>query len=460
MKTLIVLIGPTGVGKTELSLRLAEHFRTCIVSADSRQLYADLKIGTAAPTPEQQQRVRHYFVGTLQLTDYYSAAQYETEVLQLLEKLYTEHEVVLLTGGSMMYVDAVCKGIDDIPTVDAETRRLMLHKYETEGLEHLCAELKLLDPEYYKIVDLKNHKRVIHALEICYMTGKTYTSFRTQQKKERPFRIIKIGLTRDREELYARINQRVEQMITDGLVEEARNVYPHRALNSLNTVGYKEIFNYLDGEWTLPFAIEKIQQNSRIYSRKQIKIPTPKFVVFYNGDEEQPERKEIRLSKAFSANTGETNMELVVLQININKGQNEELKAACKTLQEYAEFTERAREHRKEMELEDAIRTTIDECIRDGILKDFLLKNKAEVYHMCLYEFDVELHERVLREEEREEGRLEGIREGRLAGQQEGMQNGKKFAKQVFKAFLSGKTPEAIAEELNVPVEEVKNLVD
>ena len=197
-----------------------------------------------------------------------------------------------------------------------------------------------------------------------------------------------------------------------------------------------------------------------IYSRKQIKIPTPKFVVFHNGDEEQPERKEIRLSKAFSANTGETNMELVVLQININKGQNEELKAACKTLQEYAEFTERAREHRKEMELEDAIRTTIDECIRDGILKDFLLKNKAEVYHMCLYEFDVELHERVLREEEREEGRLEGIREGRLAGQQEGMQNGKKFAKQVFKAFMSGKTPETIAEELNVPLEEVKNLVD
>ena len=197
-----------------------------------------------------------------------------------------------------------------------------------------------------------------------------------------------------------------------------------------------------------------------IYSRKQIKNPTPKFVVFYNGDEEQPERKEILLSKAFSANTGETNMELVVLQININKGQNEELKAACKTLQEYAEFTERAREHRKEMELEDAIRTTIDECIRDGILKDFLLKNKAEVYHMCLYEFDVELHERVLREEEREEGRLEGIREGRLAGQQEGMQNGKKFAKQVFKAFMSGKTPETIAEELNVPLEEVKNLVD
>ena len=205
-----------------------------------------------------------------------------------------------------------------------------------------------------------------------------------------------------------------------------------------------------------------------IYSHKQIKIPTPKFVVFYNGDEEQPERKEIRLSKAFSANTGETNMELVVLQININKGQNEELKAACKTLQEYAEFTERAREHRKEMELEDAIRTTIDECIRDGILKDFLLKNKAEVYHMCLYEFDVELHERVLREEEREEGRLEGRREGRREGRSEGIREGRLegqreeriFAKQVFKAFMSGKTLEVIAEELNVPLEEVKNLVD
>ena len=197
-----------------------------------------------------------------------------------------------------------------------------------------------------------------------------------------------------------------------------------------------------------------------IYSRKQIKIPTPKFVVFYNGDEEQPERKEIRLSKAFSANTGETNMELVVLQININKGQNEELKAACKTLQEYAEFTERAREHRKEMELEDAIQTTIDECIRDGILKNFLLKNKAEVYHMCLYEFDVELHERVLREEEREEGRREGRREGIREGRLEGQREERIFAKQVFKAFLNGKTPEAIAEELNVPVEEVKNLVD
>ena len=270
MHTLIVLIGPTGVGKTELSLRLAEHFHTCIVSADSRQLYAGLKIGTAAPTPEQLRRVRHHFVGTLKLTDYYSAAQYEADVLKLLETLFDEQDTVLLTGGSMMYVDAVCKGIDDIPTVDAETRQLMLHKYETEGLEQLCAELRLLDPEYYKIVDLKNPKRVIHALEICYMTGKTYTSFRTSPKKERPFRIVKIGLTRDREELYDRINRRVEQMMEDGLLEEARRVYPYRNLNSLNTVGYKEMFKYLDGEWTLPFAMEKIKQNSRIYSRKQM----------------------------------------------------------------------------------------------------------------------------------------------------------------------------------------------
>ena len=268
--TLIVLIGPTGVGKTELSLQLAEAFNTCIVSADSRQLYADLKIGTAAPTPEQLQRVKHYMVGTLGLTDYYSAAQYETEVMKLLNELFKEKKVVLLTGGSMMYVDAVCKGIDDIPTVDADTRSLMLQKYETEGLERLCSELKLLDPEYYQIVDLKNPKRVIHALEICYMTGKTYTSFRTQQKKERPFRIVKVGLTREREELYDRINRRVDQMMADGLLDEARSVYAHKEYNSLNTVGYKELFKYMDGEWTLDFAIEKIKQNSRIYSRKQM----------------------------------------------------------------------------------------------------------------------------------------------------------------------------------------------
>lgn len=269
-KTLIVLIGPTGVGKTDLSIKIAEKYNSPIISADSRQLYSDLKIGTAAPAEEYLKRVKHYFMGTLKLTDYYSAAQYESDVISLLEELFKENDTILLTGGSMMYIDAICKGIDDIPTVDNDTRRMMMEKYEKEGLERLCAELKLLDPEYYSIVDLKNPKRVIHALEICYMTGKTYTSFRTGNKKQRPFDIIKIGLCREREELYERINRRVDMMINDGLVDEVKSVYQYRDLNSLNTVGYKEIIQYLDGNCTLNFAIEKIKQNSRIYSRKQM----------------------------------------------------------------------------------------------------------------------------------------------------------------------------------------------
>lgn len=269
-KTLLVLIGPTGVGKTDLSLKLAKQFDSPIISSDSRQLYADLKIGTAAPSTQQLEAAVHHFVGTLQLTDYYSAAQYEAEVLKLLEQLFLTKDTVVMAGGSMMYIDAVCKGIDDIPTVDKETRELMMKRYETEGLETLCAELKLLDPEYYKIADIKNPKRVIHALEICYMTGKTYTSFRTSSTKQRPFRIIRIGLTRDREELYERINRRVDIMMEDGLLDEVKSVYAYKHLNSLNTVGYKELINYLDGTWDLPFAIEKIKQNSRIYSRKQM----------------------------------------------------------------------------------------------------------------------------------------------------------------------------------------------
>lgn len=270
MKTLFVLIGPTGVGKTELSLSIAEMLGCDIVSADSRQMYADLKIGTAAPTSKELTRVRHHFVGQLALTDYYSAARYEEEAMECLSKLFTQNDYALLTGGSMMYVDAVCKGIDDIPTVDTETRSFMMERYEKEGLETLCAELRLLDPEYYRTVDLKNPKRVIHALEICHMTGRTYTSYRTQTCKERPFRIVKIGLRRERKELYERINRRVEVMMEQGLLEEVKSVLPYRHLNSLNTVGYKELFMYLDGEWTLDFAIEKIKQNSRIYSRKQM----------------------------------------------------------------------------------------------------------------------------------------------------------------------------------------------
>lgn len=269
-QNLIVLIGPTGVGKTELSLSIAEHFNTEIISADSRQLYRQLKIGTAAPTSQQLKRVKHHLVGTLELTDYYSAAKYESEVISLLSKLFLKKNVYLLTGGSMMYVDAVCKGIDDIPTVDKITRDLMLDRYKEMGLEQMCSELKLLDPIYYNQVDLKNPKRVIHALEICYMTGKPYSSFLTRETKERPFNIIKVGLYREREELYNRINERVIEMINAGLIDEVKSVYPYKALNSLNTVGYKEIINYLDGVWSKDFAIQKIQQNSRNYAKKQM----------------------------------------------------------------------------------------------------------------------------------------------------------------------------------------------
>ncbi len=265
-----MIIGPTGVGKTELSLQLAEFFRTSILNADSRQLYRDIPIGTAAPTIEEMQRVPHYFVGTLGLQDYYSAAQYETDAITLLDQLFRDRDVVLLSGGSMMYIDAVCHGIDDIPTIDELTRERMRERYEREGLEPLQNELRLLDPEYYQICDIRNPKRVVHALEICYMTGRTYTSFRRNAHKERPFRIIKIGLQREREELYRRIGLRVDQMVEQGLIEEARRVLPFRDCNSLNTVGYKELFRYFDGEWDLDFALEKVKRNTRVYSRKQV----------------------------------------------------------------------------------------------------------------------------------------------------------------------------------------------
>lgn len=269
-KTLIVLVGPTGVGKTETSLVLAETLHAPIINADSRQIYKGMGIGTAAPTPEEQARVEHHFVQFLNPGEYYSAAQFELDVMARLEMLFQSHDYVLLSGGSMMYIDAVCKGIDDIPTVDAETRKMMLERYEAEGLERLCSELRVLDPEYYQVVDLKNPKRVIHALEICYMTGKTYTSFRTNTRKERPFRIVKIGLKREREILYDRINRRVTQMLEMGLEQEVRSLMPYRNTNALNTVGYKEMFAYFDGAMTLEQAVDKIRQNSRIYSRKQM----------------------------------------------------------------------------------------------------------------------------------------------------------------------------------------------
>lgn len=270
MNSLITLLGPTGVGKTELSLKVAERLGSPIISSDSRQLYRELPIGTAAPTPEQQARVKHYFVGTLGLTDYYSASQFETDVLALLTQLHATVPNVVMSGGSMMYIDAVCKGIDDIPTVTPEIREAIYQQFAQEGLAPILEELKAADPKHYEEVDRQNYKRVIHAVEICRMTGKPYSSFRTHTIKNRPFRIIKIGLTRDREELYDRINRRVDQMMEEGLLEEARRVYPYRALNALNTVGYKELFNYLSGEWTLDVAIEKIKRNSRVYARKQM----------------------------------------------------------------------------------------------------------------------------------------------------------------------------------------------
>ena len=270
MKTLIVITGPTAVGKTALCLDLARHYDIPIINADSRQIYRELKIGTAAPTEEQLRQVRHYFVGTLGLTDYYSASMYEEQVIALLQELFATHDYALLTGGSMMYIDAVCNGIDDIPTVDDETRQTLKRRLADEGLEALCEELRQLDPEHYAIVDRQNPRRVVHALEICHMTGRTYTSFRAGERKQRPFRIVKIGLTRPRDVIYERINQRVDQMMGDGLLDEARALYPLRQLNALNTVGYKEMFAYLDGTWTLEEAVERMKGNTRRYARKQL----------------------------------------------------------------------------------------------------------------------------------------------------------------------------------------------
>ena len=269
-KTLIVITGPTAVGKTALCLEIAKHFDIPIINADSRQIYRELRIGTAQPTKEQMQEVKHYFVGALGLDDYYSASLFEQQVLECLEQQFLTNDYALLSGGSMMYIDAVCDGIDDIPTIDDETRALMKQRLADEGLEALVDELRRLDPEYYEIVDRQNPRRVVHALEICTMTGKTYTSFRKREKRQRPFQIIKIGLNRPREELYDRINQRVDQMMADGLLEEARSLYPLRHLNALNTVGYKELFDHLEGRWPLEEAVERIKGNTRRYARKQL----------------------------------------------------------------------------------------------------------------------------------------------------------------------------------------------
>lgn len=281
-RTLVLIVGPTGVGKTELSLRVAERFGCPIISCDSRQIYRDIPIGTAAPTAEEQARVKHYFVATHALEDNYNAGQYERDALALLDELFATHDVVVMTGGSMLYADAVCKGLDDLPAVPEEIRK----EIGTKSLEELQHEVQRMDPDYWQEVDQQNPARLAHCIEICITTGKPYSTLRTQTIKERPFRIIKIGLTRPRALLYARIDERVKQMIANGMVEEARRVYLQRALNSLQTVGYKELFAYFDGDYDLHRAIELIQQNTRHYAKRQMTwFRRDKEIHWLNADE-------------------------------------------------------------------------------------------------------------------------------------------------------------------------------
>ena len=298
MKKLIVILGPTGVGKTDLSIELANQLNCPIISADSRQIYKGMIIGTDAPSEKQLQKAKHYFISTLSVHDYFSASQFEDEVIALLSELHQNHNEVIMTGGSMLYIDAVCKGIDYLPTIDKTLRLQLMNLYQEEGLDPILMQLKMRDPVFYNQVDQKNHKRVIHALEICIMTGKPYSYFRKNTEKERSFEIIKIGLTRPREQLYARINARVDQMIDRGLEAEAKQFYPLKHLNSLNTVGYKEMFSYFDGDYTLDFAIDKIKQHSRNYARKQLSwFNRSNDINWINLSDETLDAKEIIMRK-------------------------------------------------------------------------------------------------------------------------------------------------------------------
>jgi tRNA dimethylallyltransferase len=269
-KTLIVLLGPTGVGKSNLSIRLADYFHTEIISSDSRQVYRELSIGTAVPPFAGRQKVKHHLIHSHSIHEYYSASRFEEDVLNILDQLFKEKDTAIMTGGSMLYIDAVCKGMDNLPDADQQLRNELTLAFQEKGIEHLRLQLKRLDPDYYAAVDLKNPKRLLHALEVCLTTGKPYSSFLTAPKKQRPFKTVKIGLNLDREELYERINKRVDQMMEEGLEDEARRVYPLRHLNSLNTVGYKELFAYFDGEISREQAIELIKRNSRHYARRQL----------------------------------------------------------------------------------------------------------------------------------------------------------------------------------------------
>lgn len=269
-KALIVLLGPTGVGKTDLSIEIAGHFGTSIISCDSRQVYKEMRIGTAVPEREQLAAVPHFFIQTLSVCDYYNSWQFEQQALAKIRELHRGADVVLMTGGSMMYIDAVCKGIDDIPTIPPELRQQLMERYEREGIVPIREQLKRLDPVFYEEVDLSNAKRVLHAVEVCLTAGKPYSSLRTHTSRERGFRIVKVGLNREKEELYGRIDRRVDEMLAEGLEAEARALLPMRTMNPLNTVGYKEFFDYFDGKTDYEEAVRLIKRNSRRYAKKQL----------------------------------------------------------------------------------------------------------------------------------------------------------------------------------------------
>ncbi len=268
--TLLVLLGPTGVGKTDISIDIALRFGSEIISCDSRQFYREMAIGTAIPTEDKLKKVKHHFVRFLSVNEYYSASLFERDVLNLLPELFKKNKIIIMAGGSGMYIDAVCNGIDEIPDVDPVIRQKYTRKYKEEGLESIRVSLKLLDPEHYKNVDLRNYKRIIRALEICETTGRPYSSFLKKGKKERDFRIIKVGLERPREELYDKINQRVDGMISQGLEEEARALHELKNLNALNSVGYKEFFDYFEEKMSKGKTIELIKRNSRRYAKRQM----------------------------------------------------------------------------------------------------------------------------------------------------------------------------------------------
>lgn len=269
-RNLIIVTGPTGSGKTDLSIQLAERLRTEIISADSRQIYRGIPIGTAAPSAEQTSRIKHHFISTLELDEYYSAAKYEEEVLPLLNKLWESNNYVVMCGGSMMYIDAVTNGIDELPTISDEIRDYAIGLYRDGGLEALHSKLREIDPEYLKNCDLNNHRRLIHAIEITLQAGAPASTLRTGKKKQRDFNILKIAINFPRAELFERINQRVDEMIANGLEKEAAGVYHLRHLNSLNTVGYKEMFAMMDGIMDRETAIARIAKNTRVYAKKQL----------------------------------------------------------------------------------------------------------------------------------------------------------------------------------------------